>query len=130
MNEKTPDLVSLHHPIQVAGYTDDEISLVDIWISLTQFRRLFLAVFLVVLGLGIFFVFLVFQEKREIVSTVQIGSIQKENGTELLESPESVLTKINQTFIPVLTQELLAKVEGLGSFETMASNPKSSSILR
>ena len=77
MNEKTRELL----PQQVSYYTypdsEDDISLVDVWIAISAYKKLFWSVFSTLLVTGIILVIFVFNEKYILTSAVQIGSVLK-----------------------------------------------------
>ncbi len=129
MNE--PVRGALSYPVQAYPYPpqEDEINLVDLWVSLLGYRKVFYLVFLAILVVGILFTFLMFQEKRSLVTVVQIGTYGQEGNILPLESPESLLSKINNAIVPELTNEWVEQNQLAGNFKTVAANPKGSEII-
>jgi hypothetical protein len=122
---------ALNYPIQAYPYSpqEEEINLVDLWVSLLEYRKVFLSVFLVILIAGVLFALFVFQEKRSLVTVVQIGTYTQEGKVLPLESPESLLSKINNSIIPGLTSEWVEQHQLSGNFKTVTENPKGSEII-
>ena len=129
MNQENRD--QLPQPVTYYPYmqTDDEINLVDIWVSLSRYRNLFLKVFLVLLALGLLFALLVFKEKYALKTTVQIGTFEKDNRVIPIEAPDSLLSKINNSMVPKYTHQWLTTNDHKNIFETNTSNPKGSNII-
>ncbi len=129
MNE--PVRGSLNYPVQTYTYLpqEEEINLVDLWLSLVGYRKAFLTVFLAIIIAGILFALFVFQEKRSLVTVVQIGTYGQEGNVLPLESPESLLSKINSSIVPGLTTEWMEQNQLAENFKTVAENPKDSQVI-
>lgn len=122
-------LQPIYPPYLNAQYVEDEISLVDVWITLKQKSGVFLKVFSAVLIVGVLYAFFVFQERHALVTTIQIGSIEKEGSIQPIETPESLLGKVNSALVPQAMQRWLVKNPEFGTFNTDISNPKKSDIM-
>ena len=122
---------TLSQPIAAYAYAtqDEEINLIDVWVALTNYRKVFFSVFLLVLCLGLFFVFYTYKEKYSLVSMVQIGTFEQENTIMPLESPESLLSKINSSIIPRYSHQWMDAKQLKNIFKTETSNPKGSEII-
>lgn len=129
MNEPTGGRIPYPLPNYIYTSQDDEINLVDIWITLVKFRKVFFLVFSAIMLLGLLSALTVFQEKKSLVTVVQIGTYSQEEKTLPLESPESLLSKINSAIIPEYTNLWMTEKGIDQAFETLASNPKGSEII-
>jgi hypothetical protein len=131
MNEaKRQEVLQPVYPTYVqANYIEDEINLVDVWISLKQKRRLFFMVFLPLLLLGLLFGLFIYHDKYELVTTIQIGTMGKDGNIQPIESPGSLLNKIKSAMAPQALQDFLQKHSEFDSFDTNISNPKNSDII-
>ena len=129
MNE--PGRSAPNYPIQSYVYPvqEDEVNLVDLWVALLNYRKVFLAIFVAMLFLGLVFAFFIFQEKRSLVTVVQVGTYVQEGKTLPLESTESLLSKVNSSIVPLLTSDWVEKNELNGPFQTSVENPKGSDII-
>ncbi len=89
---------------------NDEINLLDLWLVLTKRRSLFLALVLLALLAGISFA-LIQPEKYNYSTAIEIGGISHDSSGRLvfIEDPASVLAKINQSYIPLVTAIFLEK---------------------
>lgn len=131
MNEASHQKViqPLYPAYQPVDFVEDEINLVDVWITLKQKRSLFFKVFPILLVVGIIYTFFIFQEKHALVTTIQIGSIEQEGNIHPIEPPESLLSKINNAMAPQVLQGWIEKNPQFKAFETEISNPKKSDII-
>lgn len=129
MNEKASELLPQPIPQYVYVNQDDEINLVDIWVAFSQYRKTFFTFFIIVALSGIAFALLTYQEKYALVTTIQIGSVEKENERVAIESPESLLSKINNSIVPGFTHQWLLENNQKNLFATDVSNPKASDIV-
>ncbi len=122
---------TLSYPMQAYPYPpqDEEINFVDLWVSLVGYRKVFITVFLLILIVGTLFVFFAFQEKRSLVTVVQIGTYAQEGKIFPLESAESLLSKVSNSIVPALTSEWVMKHQLVGNFKTVTENPKGSEII-
>jgi uncharacterized protein involved in exopolysaccharide biosynthesis len=78
----------------------DEISLVDLWLMLLRHKRLIATVFTAVVAIGIVLAFLA-PRTYTYTTTIQIAR----NGNDLLEQPETLLAKLNESYIPFVLQQ-------------------------
>lgn len=129
MNEKAHELLPAQLPMVAYSNTEDEISLVDVWLSLAKYKKIFLVVFSLVFLLGLMFSIFIFQEKFSLVTAIQVGTIENENKRVPIESPESILSKINNSVVPSFTQQWMQQNNREKFFKTDATNPKSSEII-
>lgn len=107
----------------------DELNLVDLWILLRRYKRHFVWAFSISLLAAFMYVFFVYVEKVELVTTIQIGTREKDNTILPIESPESLLSKINNSIIPSYTYEWAKKNNFAPVIETVAINPGNTNII-
>lgn len=129
MNEKARDLVSQPLPVFAYPNQDDEINLVDVWLSVSQYRNVFWGVFAIIVLLGASYTAFIFKEKFSLVTTIQMGTVESENQTKPIESPDSLISKINNSIAPKYTRQWLQDNNLQNLFETEISNPKGSDIV-
>ncbi len=128
MDSKPQELQSVP-PQYISAYpVDDEISLVDIWITLARFRHWFFVSFLLFAVPGLLFAGLWLEEKYQMSSVISPGIITLDNGREPIESPASVVAEINRSILPELTKSY-AGSHGLGLFNTSVSNPRGTNLI-
>lgn len=124
-NQPSPQMPQPLDPrIIPAYYRDDEISLVDLWIAIARRKMLVLAVFSVIVILGLIAAFTL--PKSYTYSTaIQTSKYWNGSGYAQLESPESVKTKLENVYIPQVT--LSENVEK--PLEVKVENPKNSPLI-
>lgn len=110
-------------------FVEDEINLVDLWIALLAYRKVFAGVFSAVLLLGLVFAIFVYNERYMLNSALEIGSIGSEGSIRKLESPESILSKLSDVLIPKMTTQYLSQHPQLSPFKTTVSTAKGSEIV-
>jgi len=106
-------------------YQEDEISLVDLWLVLEKRKGLLLAIFLISVALG--FVFALSKPDQYTYTT----SIEIARSTEgLLETPGTVLAKLQQSYIPlVINNYENDQPSNIGPRAIAATIPKGSEIV-
>lgn len=131
MNEprNTEAVPVVYPPYLAAACQDDEISLVDLWIELRRYRKVFWGVFLLLLVIGAMFVLLLFQEKYQLNTAIQIGTIDTGGQIMKIESTESLKGKLTSAIIPAKTTEWLKRNPQLEKFKTEVSSPKNSDVV-
>jgi hypothetical protein len=110
-------------------YPEDEINLVDLWIALIQYKKIFFGVFILFLILGLVSTVLVFNERYMLNSAVEIGSVGTNGSIQKLESPESMISKLSNVLVPKITAQYLTQHPKLDSFKTTISTAKGSEIV-
>jgi hypothetical protein len=108
---------------------DDEINLIDLWIELTRFKKVFAAVFVLVLGLGMLYLTLIYKEKFSYTSMLQIGSAQVGEQIVALESGEALRGKLVNVLVPMATDKWLEKSTEVNPFETRVELVKNSDVV-
>ncbi|WP_306168694.1 Wzz/FepE/Etk N-terminal domain-containing protein [Halomonas sp. MMSF_3323] len=110
---------------------DDEISLVDITLILVRRWKMMAGVFVVIVLLALAYA-LTMTDSYRYVSIYNVAERQPNGGAGVgvLESPESVVAKIDNYYFDVVTSELLEEksLDNLG-FETTAKAPENVAFL-
>jgi hypothetical protein len=113
------------HPLYMIGYDqDDEISLVDLWIALFAFKRLFLSSLVALMLLGIIAITQFISPKYS-MSTV-LGIARYNDST--IETPAAALNRINVLILPDLTKKLMID-HNMALFNTSVTNPKDTNLI-
>lgn len=128
MNQQTRSSLQPLNPNYMV-YQEDEINLVDLYIALLKYRKVFMTVFLLLLVLGSIFVLFNFQEKYSLSSTLQIGGYEKDSNIFLLEETESVISKINNAILPENYRRWMDEHQDIPKFKTDISIPKGSNTV-
>ena len=128
MNDKPQDLQAIP-PQYISTYAvEDEISLVDIWITFAKFKWLFIVSMSLSILIGTLLVVLLLGEKYQMSSVINTGMIVRGNGEVPIEPPSAVVTEINKSILPQLTMSY-AETHDLGLFKTSVSNPRGSNLI-
>ncbi len=117
--------LSVYPPYINAYPVEDEINLVDIWIALLNYKRVFLGSLLLLLVAGFIIVGVFKMDKYNMTTTISIGRL---NDGRALQTPSAALNMLNNAILPVLTMDTAGK-SGLGLFKTQASNPKDTNLI-
>lgn len=112
-----------------APYEDDEINLVDLWVTLSAYKRQFFTVFFIVFAIGAVYSLFAFKENYELTTAIQIGTYQTGGGEVAIESPESLLSKITNSIEPVFTKKWKMGHEYEKNIKTSIANPKASNVI-
>ncbi|MFT6371397.1 MAG: hypothetical protein ACJAZT_000124 [Gammaproteobacteria bacterium] len=102
----------------------DEISLVDLWIALLKFKKVYLWSFIFSIMVGISAVTLLSTPKYTMTTTLKIADY---NLTPI-ESPELVISRINSLILPEMARAAL-KANIRASFKADVSNPKGTNLI-
>lgn len=131
MNEakKHEQLLPVYPQYIQQAYVEDEINLIDLWISLLNYKKTFLVVFTIVLLSGLVFTFMFFNERYMLNSALEIGAIGSEGSIRKLESPESIVSKLSNVLIPKVTANFLIQHPELPPFNTTVSTAKGSDVV-
>jgi len=128
VNDKPQDLQAIP-PQYISTYAvEDEISLVDIWITFAKFKWLFIVSMSLSILIGTLLVVLLLGEKYQMSSVINTGMIVRGNGEVPIEPPSAVVTEINKSILPQLTMSY-AETHDLGLFKTSVSNPRGSNLI-
>lgn len=102
----------------------DEISLVDLWLVLLRHKRLIAAVASTVIAVGLVIGSLA-PPAYTYTTTIQIAR----DGDGLLEQPETLLAKLNESYIPFVLQQHMDAQPGAPRPRIEAKIPKDSRII-
>jgi capsular polysaccharide biosynthesis protein len=96
----------VHNQALPVHYDEDEINLVDLWLVLVK-RKLILAGVVVASAVAALLYVVVVPPSYQYSTSIEIGT--RLNGTELsvMESPETVLAKVKESYIPLAQQDYL-----------------------
>jgi hypothetical protein len=115
------------YPQYINAYeNEDEISLVDVWIALLKFRRVFAISFAALVILGMILVNVMLATKYNMSSVVNIGR-STETG-KIIEPAAAVINRLNVLLVPNLTKVIVKESE-IGIFKTNISNPKDTNLV-
>lgn len=104
--------------------SEDEISLVDLWLILLRHRRLIAAIVVAALLLGLA-VAVLKTDRYSYTTTIQIARV----GDQLLEQPDTLLAKLNESYIPYVLQQRLQQEPGAMAIHASAEIPKNSNLI-
>jgi len=108
---------------------EDEINLVDIWLVLMKRRRYVAAVAGLCVLAGILYA-LMLPAKYQYSTSIEIGSRSGAASLDGIETPETVLAKITESYIPLARQDYLTQHPELtGVPNVTARIPKGSQIV-
>ena len=119
----------VYSPYLTVPCQEDEISLVDLWIRLRAYKRIFWSLFLVLAVLGAIYALFLYQEKYQLNTAIQIGAINTGGQVVKIETPESLKGKLINAILPAITTCYLKQNPQLKRFETSVSSPKNSDIV-
>lgn len=103
----------------------DEISLVDLWIALLKFKKVYLWSFIFSIIVGITAVTLLSTPRYEMTSLLEIANYHGEP----IENPAAVISKINTFILPTEIKAVSKANNGL-IFDTNVSNAKGTSLIK
>lgn len=113
------------YPQHITSYElEDDISLVDLWIGLLKFKRVYFASFLFSLVMGILAVTFMFVPLYTMTSVLEIARF---NGNPI-ETPTAVINRINTLILPPTTRIAIDKNIGQDFF-TEVSNTKGTNLI-
>jgi len=114
---------------QPVYYADDEISLIDLWIVLVKRKKLFFGILLAILPIGLTAT-VVIPEEYSYKTSIEIGSRIVNGVVQPIESPETLLAKIQESYIPLIQSKYRQENQAFDKeFEIKARIPKGSQII-
>ncbi len=116
------------YPVQYIPNTDDEISLVDIWLTFRKHRKLFfkVAISVALLGLAIA---LLMTKSYDLRTSIEIGTAIRGDNPTPIEAPETVKAKLENSLIPMVIHQLHKEEEETEDYKISTSIPKKSSLI-
>ncbi len=119
----------LHEQNLPAYYQEDEINLIDLWLVLVKHRTVLMSVVLLCMLVGLLYATLV-PRNYQYSTSIEIGTRFIGENLEMIELPQTLLAKIQESYIPLARQEYAAKhPEFNGVPKIEASVPKGSQII-
>ncbi|MCI0507725.1 MAG: Wzz/FepE/Etk N-terminal domain-containing protein [Gammaproteobacteria bacterium] len=85
-------------------YYEDEISLIDLWLVLVRRKKLLIITFAAVVIIGLVLA-LITPKKYSYSTSIEIGSRVIQDKVQPIESPETLLAKIQESYIPFVQQQ-------------------------
>lgn len=127
-NNESQELKAVY--IQEASYTnDDEISLVDIAIILLRRKRMIAAIIASFIALSVITISLT-PKKYTFSTSIEIGSQIIDGAVKPFETPQTLLAKVQHSFIPQAQDEHRKSNLGVkNKYNIKASSPKNSTII-
>ncbi|MFT4941287.1 MAG: hypothetical protein ACI88A_004355 [Paraglaciecola sp.] len=121
------------HPQYMIGYDQqDEISLVDLWIALLKFKRVFLSAVVVLLVIGIVAATSLITTKYKLSTVMEIARYNRDfiesYSSNFIESPAATISRINILILPDLVKKI-APEGGIDLLNTVISNPKDTNLI-
>ncbi len=108
---------------------DEEINLIDLWIELTRFRKVFAIALLAVLIPGGAYLAVNYEEKYALTSMIQIGSARVDDQIVQIESTDALSSKLNKLLVPHTTAVWSAKSVEFGHPKTQVEQVKNSDVV-
>jgi uncharacterized protein involved in exopolysaccharide biosynthesis len=127
MKENQPQTLPVY-PVQYIPNTQDEISLVDIWLTLRKHRKLFLMTAIGISLLGLILALLT-PKGYDLNTSLQISTALSENSNAPIESPETAKAKLESSLIPMVINKLNSEKEETEKYDVSVSIPKDSSLI-
>jgi capsular polysaccharide biosynthesis protein len=109
-------------------YYEDEISLIDLWLVLVRRKKLLIATFLAIVVMGLVAAF-VMPKKYSYSTSIEIGSRVIEDRVQPIESPQTLLAKISESYIPFVQLQYRNENSGDNIYKISARVPKDSQII-
>jgi hypothetical protein len=110
-------------------YYEDEISLIDLWLVLVRRKKLIISIFSVVVVLGLVFAF-VTPKKYGYSTSIEIGSRIIKDSVQPIESPQTLLAKIQESYVPYVQHQYRENnEEDKGIYGITARVPKGSQLI-
>ncbi|MCC6206716.1 MAG: hypothetical protein IT488_00980 [Gammaproteobacteria bacterium] len=109
---------------QAYAASEDEISLVDLWLVLLRHRRLIAVIVAIALLFGGAAAVLK-NDAYSYTTTIQIARV----GDQLLEQPDTLLAKLNESYIPYVLQQRRQQEPNAAQIQVSAEIPKNSTLI-
>jgi len=111
-----------------SGY-EDEISLIDLWLVLMKHRTLIVTVIVLSVLAGTMFAVLT-PAKYQYSTSIELGTRLSGEKVVVIESPETLLAKIQESYIPQVRQQYLSEHSVVGRVPKIEARiPKGSQII-
>lgn len=127
MKENQPQTLPVY-PVQYISNTQDEISLVEIWLTLRKHRKLFLITAIGVTLLGLVLALLT-TKGYDLNTSLEIGTEIRDGIPTPIESPETTKAKLESALIPMVKNELNSDKEEPKRYKVDVAIPKNSALI-
>ncbi|ROR32900.1 Wzz/FepE/Etk N-terminal domain-containing protein [Inmirania thermothiophila] len=107
---------------------EDELSLVDLWLEFRRRRRVFWAVFAVVLVAGLAAAVLL-PERYSYTTVIQLAGVVSPEGTRPLVSPSEVLEQVRRVYLPAVLAGSAQGRGDVGEGLVEAERPKDTDLI-
>ena len=112
--------------------TEDEISLIDLWLVLVRRKQVVLVGLL--LGVTIASAFLLFvPEKYRFHTTIVLGQLTTSSADKItvlpIDTPETVMAKLEEGYIPQILEQAVTKSEDTKGYRLQVKIPKESNLV-
>ena len=114
--------------VSIPNAPDNEISLVDVAMTVWLHRRAAMTTFGAVLACGLAAAWAL-PEKYSYVTTIEIGQRSEDGKTVPIESTETTLAKLQDSYLPAAQRRYLQNHRDDGVFEVIARVPKNSQLV-
>ncbi|HEY5602041.1 MAG TPA: Wzz/FepE/Etk N-terminal domain-containing protein [Gammaproteobacteria bacterium] len=110
-------------------YYEDEISLIDLWLVLVRRKKLLIVTFATITVIGLVMA-LVTPKKYNYSTSIELGSRVIQDKVQPIESPETLLAKIQESYIPFVQQQYRNEnPDNNAVYKISARVPKGSQII-
>ncbi|WP_457667465.1 Wzz/FepE/Etk N-terminal domain-containing protein, partial [Thiolapillus sp.] len=117
------------YPVQYIPNTEEEISLVDIWLTFRKHRKLFFKVAIGVTLLGLI-VALFLPKTYDLRTSIEIGTAVRGDTPTPIEAPETVKAKLENSLIPMVIHKLTSNEEDNSiEYKISTTIPKKSALI-
>ncbi|HEC07123.1 MAG TPA: hypothetical protein ENJ12_09735, partial [Thiolapillus brandeum] len=116
------------YPVQYIPNTEDEISLVDIWLTFRKHRKLFFKVAIGVTLLGLI-VALIMPKSYDLRTSIEIGTAIRGDTPTPIEAPETVKAKLENSLIPMVIHQLNSAEDDTIEYKISTTIPKKSALI-
>lgn len=116
------------YPVQYIPSAEDEISLVDIWLTFRKHRKLFFKVAVGVAVLGLI-IALLLPKSYGLRTSIEIGTAVRGDSPVPIEAPETVKAKLENSLIPMVIHQLNTANEDPIDYKVSTGIPKKSSLI-
>jgi uncharacterized protein involved in exopolysaccharide biosynthesis len=118
----------MENKMRPQSYSDDEISLIDLWGVLIRRKTILGSVFAVCLA-GAVAAALIKNDKYLYSTSLEIGAVIENGERVLIDSPDTVLSKIKEGYIPAVLSEYAKSASDAADIEITVRLPKNSEIV-
>lgn len=111
------------------AYEDDEINLVDLWITLKSYKKQFIVYFVISSLVLFLMVSFLYKSQYEITSSFQIGTVETGGSIRPIDSLEATKNKLDDVLIPQSMLNVLSDNDNFDEFKTTVKTSKGSDVI-